>query len=334
MSQNMVSSWYFFMGTQKKTMQDRIRQLMRCFVWSAGLRDAIAHGNTREYMAFKRHFKRHFVRENQGPFRDTLSVVAICKNEGAYLAEWLVYHRLVGVDRFYIYDNASTDNTREVLEPFIREGWVVYTPWPYARQQIQAYNDALPKVRLSTQWLAIIDLDEFIVPVAKKTIPEILDDYRDEVGLSAHWVFYGDNGHATKTSGLVIERFTARAAVPEPFVKAIVNPRAAFALRGHHGCYVGNRSGVNEQGVKVRSQTDQASMARIRINHYWGKSWEEYCEKQAKGRADDAKPLPADDSKFKGHNRNEVQDPIMAQYIPRIQNELIRYGRLAQQENA
>ena len=44
-----------------------------------------------------------------------LSVVAIAKNEAPYIKEWIEYHKLVGVERFYFYDNGSTDNTREVL---------------------------------------------------------------------------------------------------------------------------------------------------------------------------------------------------------------------------
>lgn len=51
-----------------------------------------------------------------------LSVACIAKNEGPYIREWIEYHKIVGVERFYFYDNDSSDNTREVLEPYIRGG--------------------------------------------------------------------------------------------------------------------------------------------------------------------------------------------------------------------
>ena len=38
-----------------------------------------------------------------------LAIGAIVKNEGPYLLEWIAFHRVVGVDRFFIADNASTD---------------------------------------------------------------------------------------------------------------------------------------------------------------------------------------------------------------------------------
>lgn len=41
-----------------------------------------------------------------------LGVCAIAKNEGPYFKEWIDWHLSKGVDRFYIYDNESTDNTR------------------------------------------------------------------------------------------------------------------------------------------------------------------------------------------------------------------------------
>jgi hypothetical protein len=53
-----------------------------------------------------------------------LSICAIFKDEAPYLAEWIEFHRHVGVERFLLYDNLSTDNGREVLEPWARTGIV------------------------------------------------------------------------------------------------------------------------------------------------------------------------------------------------------------------
>jgi len=301
-----------------RSMGEYLRKAVRCFVWSAGLRDAIQHQNVAAYFAFKKHFFAAFEHENKGPFSQTLSFVAICKNEGAYLAEWLAYHHLVGVEKFYIYDNDSTDNTRDVLDPFIRAGWVVYTRWPGIRQQLPAYTDALHRYRLTTRWMGFIDLDEFVVPVQQETLPEVLAEYEDCYGLNAHWLTYGDNGHRTKTPGLVLERFTAHAAEPNDISKAIINPRAAFMMDNHHGCFIGSRSSVNELRVPIRTCTHKKSIEKIRINHYWGKSWEEYLEKCAKGRARSHTLLTPESGAYADHNRNEVQDLCMQKYVPRI----------------
>ena len=33
-----------------------------------------------------------------------LSICAVYRDEGPYLREWIEFHRLVGVERFYLYD--------------------------------------------------------------------------------------------------------------------------------------------------------------------------------------------------------------------------------------
>ena len=43
--------------------------------------------------------------DNNRQFDSTLAIAAIMKNEGLYLKEWLDFHILVGVDKFYLYDN-------------------------------------------------------------------------------------------------------------------------------------------------------------------------------------------------------------------------------------
>ena len=50
-----------------------------------------------------------------------INVCSIIKNEAPYLLEWVLFHKLIGVDKFVLYDDYSTDNTKEVLKPLIDE---------------------------------------------------------------------------------------------------------------------------------------------------------------------------------------------------------------------
>ena len=78
-------------------------------------------------------------------FENELAIGAIMKNEGPYLKEWLDFHILVGVTKFYLYDNESTDETKEILKPYIKSGIVEYNYWPGKAMQMAAYFDILDK---------------------------------------------------------------------------------------------------------------------------------------------------------------------------------------------
>lgn len=65
-----------------------------------------------------------------------LAIVTIMKNEAPYVKEWLDYHILVGVKKFYIYDNDSDDNLHDILRPYIEQGIVEYTFFPGGRKTV------------------------------------------------------------------------------------------------------------------------------------------------------------------------------------------------------
>ncbi len=54
-------------------------------------------------------------------FEYEIVYVAIAKNEGPYIREWIEYHRQVGVQKFLIYDNESTDQMRTLFRAIYSE---------------------------------------------------------------------------------------------------------------------------------------------------------------------------------------------------------------------
>lgn len=222
-------------------------------------------------------------------FKNTLAVVAIMKNEGAYSKEWLDFHILVGVDKFYLYDNDSTDNTRKILNPYIQRGIVSYNYLPGYCMQNVAYIDALNRFANDVRWMAFIDCDEFIVPVHHKTIPSFLKTLPPMFGvLVMTWVMYGSSGHIKKPDGLVIENFKYHANQNRSSgCKSIVNPRLVVRQTNPH---INDVAGfiIDENGTRLGriDQTNRPpSCKKIRCNHYVTKSLEEYKARCAKGSA-------------------------------------------------
>ncbi len=219
-----------------------------------------------------------------------LAVCAIAKNEGPYFKEWIDWHLSQGVEKFYIYDNESTDCTKEVLAPYIESGVVEYVFFPGEKRQLAAYDDCFERHRLEMRWLAVIDLDEFIVPMQDQSIPDYLHRMEEFSVVEINWLVYGSGGAKKKEPGGVMERFR-RHSLPEhrlnTHVKSICDPRRVCTMTGcHEAARISGRA-ADSHGVPVRkARADRAPQQDvIRINHYAIKSYEEFLAKRARGRA-------------------------------------------------
>ncbi len=219
-----------------------------------------------------------------------LAVCAIAKNEGPYFKEWIEWHLSQGVEKFYIYDNESTDCTKEVLAPYIESGVVDYTFFPGEKKQLAAYDDCFENHRLETRWLAVIDLDEFIVPIQDQSIPDFLRRMEKFSVVEINWLVYGSGGAKSKEPGGVMERFRKHS-LPEhrlnTHVKSICDPRRVCTMTGcHEAARISGRA-ADSHGVPVtKGRADRVPQQDvIRINHYAIKSYEEFLGKRARGRA-------------------------------------------------
>jgi hypothetical protein len=114
-------------------------------------------------------------------------VVAIAKDEGAYLADWVFHHRYFGFDEVHVCLNRTTDHSVAVLDRIRRYDpavtyehidWVDMCPKGVVeRIQHIAYAKALDKARSEgVDWLMFLDVDEFWMPADfQTTVPEYLD---------------------------------------------------------------------------------------------------------------------------------------------------------------
>lgn len=217
-------------------------------------------------------------------------MVVIAKNEGQYFKEWLDWHISKGVEKFYVYDNESTDQTREILQPYIEKGIVDYKWFPGYRMQLAAYDHCLKHHRYESRWLAAIDMDEFIVPLKHQTIPQYLKELEQAPVVEINWLCYGSSHQKTKQPGGVMERFTRHSLPDHHFnrhIKSIFDPRRVYGMIGCHEVARINGKPLDADGneVKIPWRRRDPVVDTIRINHYAVKSYEEFIEKQGRGRA-------------------------------------------------
>ena len=252
-----------------------------------------------------------------------LAVVAIFKDEARYLREWLDYHLLAGVEHFYLYNNDSSDDYREVLAPYVEEDLITLIDFPGKAMQIPAYEDALDKFRFECRYMAFIDIDEFIFPKSNHPIVEVVDEilsnHPDAAGLVANWQIFGSNGQekADYSRG-VLERFTRREAgsnkTTDDNLKTVVNPRRVrYIFSPHFAFYFEGNFAINSNGQIVSAGKNYPTVIdKIVVNHYSVKSREEFLLKMNKSRADATKAL--DMGHFTYHDFNDVFDDGILKY--------------------
>ena len=277
-----------------------------------------------------------------------LAVCAIFKNEALYLAEWITFHRLAGVERFYLYDHDSDDDWQETLAPEIREGVVTIIPWSEPQYlggaapggaQGNAYKDCLKRFRGEARWLAFLDLDEFLFSPTGRALPEVLQRYSAHPGVIVNWFVYGPGGWDKKPPGLVIESYLLRARSDHPAYrsyKPIVSPRQTINwITSIHsfthyspGKFFGEGHAVCEDGRPFRPGHDfcPGGGEFLRINHYYTKSIEEARQKHNR-HLDWVGGVEL--SYLLNEDLNEVRDGTILQFVPELKMRLAARAVLA-----
>lgn len=103
-----------------------------------------------------------------------ISICAIVKNE-IDLKEWLAYHKAIGFDHFYIYDNNE--------EPInLNYDFCTTVRFPGELQQINAYKHFIKNHANNTEYVCMIDGDEYVVFKEKyNSIKEIIEEFPEDL---------------------------------------------------------------------------------------------------------------------------------------------------------
>jgi glycosyl transferase family 92 len=154
------------------------------------------------------------------PKKHELSVCAIFKNEKKYLKEWIEYHRMIGIDHFYLYNNNSSDRPLTILLPYIKQGVVTLISWPDAlpeekeensamwalSTQVSAYENAIQtRAKKESEWLVLMSVDEFLVPGEQTSLKTLLKQNERVPGIILQEECYDAEDGSLASHQLLIE---------------------------------------------------------------------------------------------------------------------------------
>lgn len=257
-----------------------------------------------------------------------VSVCAIFRDDARFLKEWIEFHRLIGVEHFWLYNNLSKDDYLEVLNPYIENGIVELTEWPYESMDVKeweevqnsAYDDSIKKAAGKSKWVAYIDTDEFLFPSTEEQLTEVLKDFEDFGGVVVNWQLYGTSWvKRVPDNRLMIELLTRKAETDyerNRLYKSIVRPERARKFSSAHSPeyfkqYL--RVDTHQNKVSSRFLTKEVLVDRLRINHYWTRDEDFFIEikmaRRDKPNSDYQRYLDAFDL------LNECEDTSIFKYI-------------------
>jgi hypothetical protein len=251
-----------------------------------------------------------------------LAIGTMFKNEARWVKEWIEYHKIMGVEHFYLYNNDSSDGYLHVLEPYIKSGLVEIIPWEsrYApfhdpRQPVQwvgfqlsAFNDCIQRTCGVAKWLALIDIDEYLFPhYGVESLHTLLKTTDPDVGtLTFKWRCFGTSYFKRlPPHSLMVELLSMRAldsVAENTHHKCIHRPEAVLYTLVHEADL---KSGYRVVNIDPRD---------IRINHYFLRDRESCIEKN---RGD----VSLLEEKF-----NSINDTSMSQFIPLLKQAMRKSG--------
>lgn len=260
------------------------------------------------------------------------AVIMICaaKEDGPYIREFVHYHKILGFDHCYIYDNGEETEesiARSLTPQDLEFCTVVRQPGkstPERNVQREMYQ-AFVKSGREQDWVAFIDVDEFIVPMRHDNIKEFLEEYGGLGSIGVNWRMFGPCGRKTKPEGLVVENYTL--SMPNPCIKTLCKIQDIDNVHNAHNvsgkCRAldgklidGFRSYANDETEPNRHT------ATIRVNHYYTRSLQELKEKVARGRLGGAQAREVDDCLLPFTSLQFHDSHLIDKYLPRLKASL------------
>ena len=206
-----------------------------------------------------------------------IAICLIIRDENEYLEEWLDYHRSIGIDHFFIYDNESKEPVKGNSDVTVK----LWTDNKHA-SQCRAYLDCC-KNNDDYDYIAFIDTDEFIMLNGYSNIKDYLQSISvsfDTLVLS--WRMYGQPK----------PYFTEKRPISDyvyyhedKHVKCIINPKKAISFPTPHNATITGIC-IDELGNRAQGPWNNHTSKNIWIKHVWTRSESEFKIKIGRGTGD------------------------------------------------
>lgn len=208
------------------------------------------------------------------------ALVCIAKEEDNCIQEWVDYHKKLGFDHIFIYQNDWVCTVEDSI--------VTKLTMNGLNKQLVAYNHFIDNFSQKFDYAAFFDVDEFLVLKKHQTVNDFLNAYGNPNGIGVNWRMFGSGGQKTVNElGIgdsVLKRFTRRESADNEGMKTMLNLSSGGQMVLPHNPNIPIFDTTGRRIVGPANPNGSYDVAQL--NHYMFKSYEEFITKVQRGRAD------------------------------------------------
>lgn len=268
-----------------------------------------------EYLSIKK--KNEIKKENaKNGKKLRICLCTIAKNENLYIKEFVEYYKNLGYNNIFLYDNNDIDGERfeDVIKNEINEKFVYIINFRGMRSQITSYIQCYDKNKNYYDWISFFDADEFLeLKPANIKIQDFFENKRYDKcdNIKINWVLYDHNVYYYENISLF-----KRTNYTTKIISAIKS-----TIRGKYKSnYWRNAGNPHSSNKKFKACTSSGKKTSYKnfyvyppdisyalLRHYYYKSFEEFCLKLKRGKADRDEDINKNMILYYENNKNDTK---------------------------
>ena len=214
------------------------------------------------------------------------AICTIIKDEHIFLEEWIEWHLGLGFDAIHLFEDKGSKSHEEICEKYSNVHLKRYENDSFLQELLNCgsfrgkqdtlYNWFGNSYCYVYDWIAYIDIDEFITFSCNYDLKKLCEEFSDYSAVRLNWRMMGASGHISRPKCGVLEAYTIE---EKPTKENSYYMYKSFCnMNKWRGIYnVHNSPGyVN---TSHSEDTSEWCYDKAWINHYFTKSWEDWCDR-------------------------------------------------------
>ena len=214
------------------------------------------------------------------------AICAIIKDEHRFLEEWIEWHLGLGFDAIHLFEDKGSKSHEEICEKYSNvylrryeddEEVQQLLAWQgNSNRQKTLYEYCADTYKYIYNWIAFIDLDEFIMFAEGYSLSKLCEEFEPYPCVLLNWKMMGASGHIKRPNMKVMDAYTEEAAFLHQ--DKLWEHKSFVNLARYNGMATLHRAigavNTHHEGIISNLYYDKSW-----LNHYFTKSWEDWCDR-------------------------------------------------------